>query len=123
MADRHPALDTMDAYMAAFEKADLAAMTEHVHLPVTYIAEDHVRTMDRYPFDPVKLKEKTGYDHSKVDITVLAADDQKAHMRIKGTRHRADGTVTEGIDAIYILQDRGDGWKIAAFSGVRSPGG
>tara|TARA_R110002167_G_scaffold67979_13_gene192041 strand:+ start:661 stop:1029 length:369 start_codon:yes stop_codon:yes gene_type:complete len=120
MSSQHPALDTMNAYMAAFEKADLAEMTKHVHLPITYIAEDHVRTMDRYPFDPVKLKAATGYDHSKVDITVLAADAQKAHTRIVGTRHRADGSVIEHIDAVYILQDRGDGWKIAAFSGVRT---
>lgn len=120
MAERHPALDTMDAYMAAFETADLAEMTRHIHLPITYIAEDHVRTMDRYPFNPVKLKEATGYDHSKVDIDIIAGDAQKAHTRIKGTRHRADGSVIEKIDAIYILQDRGDGWKIAAFSGVRS---
>ena len=45
----------MHAYMADFEAADLAAMTRHIHLPITYIAEDHVRSMDRYPFDPVKL--------------------------------------------------------------------
>ena len=123
MPDRHPALDAMDSYMTAFEAADLEAITRHIHLPITYIAEDHVRTMDRYPFNPAKLKEATGYDHSRVDIDLIAGDAQKAHLRISGTRHRADGSVIEHIDAVYILQDRGDGWKIAAFSGVRAAAG
>jgi hypothetical protein len=109
----------MDRYHVAFQdgtRADLEAM---VHLPVAYVSETGVTMFDRYPFDPVKLRSVGEFHHAEVDTRVLHVEDTRAHVLIEGTRHRGDGSVIESIEAVYILHDRGDGWRVSAFSGIR----
>lgn len=113
--------DVLGRYTEAFEQGDLDGVSSFVQFPLAYIGDNKITSYDRYPFDPARLKEKTGFDHTRVDIDVVAIDDQKAHAVLKGTRHRADGSVIEGINAVYILLNGDAGWKIAAFSGVRTP--
>lgn len=113
--------DVLNRYTEAFERGDLEGVSAHVRFPVTYIGDDTVSSFDRYPFDPARLKAKTGFDHTRINLDVVAVDDKKAHVMLNGTRHRADGSAIEGIEAVYILLNGGDGWKIAAFSGVRTP--
>jgi len=48
-------------------------------------------------------------------------DETKAHVQIDATRMRADDSPIEVVGAYYILQKRDGDWKIAAFSGVRTP--
>ena len=69
--------------------------------------------------DPEKLRELTGFHHAKMTYTILHSDEKKAHVLVEGTRHRADDSRIEAVDAIYILQKRNGQWKIAAFSGIR----
>ena len=45
----------------------------------------------------------------------------KAHVVIDATRMRTDNSPIEKVGAFYILQKREGKWKIAAFSGVRTP--
>jgi len=111
----------MDRYTRAFEQGDLDAVTGYVRFPLTYIAESEVRTLDRYPFDPARLKAKIGLDHARVGFDVISIDTDKAHVLVNGTRHRADGSVIEAIESIYVLTNGDDGWKIVAFSGHRTP--
>jgi len=111
----------MDRYTRAFEQGDLEGVTAWVRFPLTYIAENEVRTLDRYPFDPAKLKAKTGFDHARVGFDVISVDPDKAHVLVNGTRHRADGSVIEAIESIYVLTHGDDGWKVVAFSGLRTP--
>lgn len=113
------ALEFMERYHAAFiggTRDDLQAL---VHLPVVYVAEDDVHVRDRYPFDPEKLRNNTDFHDSKTTTSVVHIEQTRAHLLIEGTRHRADGSVIESIQSVYILQDRGDGWKVAVFSGIR----
>jgi hypothetical protein len=109
----------MDRYHAAFEHGTRDDLQELVHLPVAYISEEEVQLRERYPFDPVRMREATGFHHAEAVTRVVHVETGRAHVVIEGTRHRADGSVIESIDAFYILHDRGDGWKVSAFSGIR----
>lgn len=111
----------MERYHEAFQRGTRDDLEQLVHLPVAYITERDVQLRDRYPFDPVKLRASSDFHHACVETTFVHIDDGRAHVLIEGTRHRADDSVIETIDSVYILQDRGDGWRVAAFSGIRGP--
>lgn len=113
------ATDFMDRYHAAFESGTRDDLEALVHLPVVYITEDDVQIRERYPFDPSKLRSNTDFHHSDTKTEFIHIEQQRAHVLIEGTRHRSDGSVIESIQSVYILQDRGDGWRVAAFSGIR----
>ena len=110
----------LESYQQAIETGTRDEIQEFVHLPVGYITEDDVQMRERYPFDPVKLREATGFHHGKSDYDVVAIDETKAHIVITATRMRADDSPIEYVSAFYILQKRGGKWKIAAFSGIRT---
>lgn len=109
----------MERYNAAFREGTRDDLQALVHLPVAYISEADVQFRERYPFDPVKLRASSGFHHAETETRVIHLEETRAHLLIEGTRHRADGSVIESIQSVYILQDRGDGWKVAAFSGIR----
>ncbi len=107
-------------YSAAFETGTRDDLEQLVHLPVVYIAEDNVHVRDRYPFDPVKMREVTGFARADGTKRIIHLEPTRAHVLIEAMRYRGDGSVLESISSVYILQDRGDGWKVAAFSGIRA---
>ena len=113
-------LDLLQRYQQAIETGSRDDIQTMVHLPVGYITEDDVQMRERYPFDPAKLREVTGFHHGKSDYDVVAIDETKAHVVITATRMRADDSPIEYVSAFYILQKRGGEWKIAAFSGIRT---
>ena len=113
-------LDLLERYQQAIETGTRDEIQTMVHLPVGYLTEDDVQMRERYPFDPVKLREVTGFHHGKSDYDVIAIDETKAHIVITATRMREDDSPIEYVSAFYILQNRGEGWKIAAFSGIRT---
>jgi hypothetical protein len=113
-------LDLLQRYQGAIETGTRDDIQTMVHLPVGYITEDDVQMRERYPFDPVKLREVTGFHHGKSDYDVIAIDETKAHVVISATRMRADDSPIEYVSAFYILQKREGEWKIAAFSGIRT---
>jgi hypothetical protein len=113
------ALEFMERYNAAFREGTRDDLQALVHLPVAYISEADVQFRERYPFDPEKLRASSGFHHAETATRVIHLEETRAHLLIEGTRHRADGSVIESIQSVYILQDRGDGWKVAAFSGIR----
>ena len=109
----------MGRYNAAFvggTRDDLEAL---VHLPVIYVSETEAQVRDRYPFDPAKMREATGFHHPETEIQVVHLEENRAHLTIEGTRHRADGSIIESIDSFYILHKRDGAWKVSVFSGVR----
>ena len=108
-------------YIDAFVRGTRDDLQAFVKLPVAYITDHEVQMRERYPFDPEKLRTVTGIARSEVDINVLHANHSKAHVEIKGTRQKSDGTVVEGIEAIYVLNRIEGEWKITALSGIRVP--
>ncbi len=113
-------LDLLERYQRAIETGTRDEIQTMVHLPVGYITEDDVQMRERYPFDPVKLRAVTGFHHGQSTYDVIAIDETKAHIVITATRMREDDSPIEYVSAFYILQKRGDEWKIAAFSGIRT---
>ncbi|MEZ5233415.1 MAG: hypothetical protein AB7O92_18570 [Acidimicrobiia bacterium] len=111
--------DLMERYHAAFQHGSRADLEALVHLPVIYVTETDVRVCDRYPFDPAKLRANAEFHHAETTTTYEHLEPTRIHAVIAGTRHRADGSKIESIESFYILQDRGDGWKVAVFSGIR----
>ncbi len=114
-------MELLHAYQDAIETGSRDEIQTMVHLPVAYITEDSVQMRERYPFDPAKLREATGFHHGNSIYNVVHIDETKAHVQIDATRMRADDSPIEVVGAFYILQKRGGEWKIAAFSGVRTP--
>jgi len=114
-------LSIMRDYQTAFETGTRDDVQRFVHLPVAYITEDSVQLRDRYPFDPEKLRQQSNFDHVDMACDVIHIDETKAHVLITGQRKRADDSLIETVESVYIFQRRDGVWKIAAFSGVRTP--
>lgn len=109
----------MERYNEAFVSGTRDDLEALVHLPVIYVAEDGAQVRDRYPFDPVKMREVLGLAEPQTTQTVVHVEETRAHLVIEGTRHRTDGSVIESIDSFYILHKRDGEWKVSVFSGIR----
>jgi hypothetical protein len=110
-----------DDYLEAFQTGTRDDMDTFMHFPVAYIGEDSILVKERYPFDPEKLRATTDFVRADFKYEVVHIDDTKAHMVGGGTRHRADDSVIEIVESIYIMQKRDGRWGIVSFSGVRTP--
>lgn len=109
----------MGRYNAAFVSGTRDDLEALVHLPVIYVAETEAQVRERYPFDPQKMRDATGFHHPETEIRVVHLEETRAHLVIEGTRHREDGSIIESIDSFYILHKRDAGWKVSVFSGIR----
>ena len=113
-------LAVLHAYQGALEHGTREDIQKNVHLPVAYVTEDDVQMRERYPFDPQKLRVAMDFHHSNAEYVVMHIDETRAHVAITATRMREDDSPIEYVEAFYILQNRDDQWKIAAFSGIRT---
>ena len=120
-ADEADVLATLREYIRAFETGTRDDAQAFCHLPIAYVTDTQVQLRERYPFDPVKLRQVTGLVRSDVTLKVLHMDETRAHVVIEGERLRADGSVIEGIQALYILHRLRDVWRITLISGLRTP--
>ena len=109
----------MGRYNAAFTGGTRADLESLVHLPVIYVSETEAQVRKKYPFDPERMREVTGFDHPETNTRIVHLEETRAHLIIEGTRHRADGSVIESIDSFYILHKEADEWKVSVFSGIR----
>ncbi len=71
------------------------------------------------PPDIPDTHDTTDFHHTETTTSFVHIEDTRAHLLIEGVRYRSDGSAIESIQSVYILQDRGDGWRVAAFSGIR----
>lgn len=113
----------IDEFMTRYNRAfvngtrdDLEAL---VHLPVIYVSETEAQVRERYPFDPERMREATGFHHPETQTRVVHLEENRAHLIIEGTRHREDDSIIESIDSFYILHKRDGEWKVSVFSGIR----
>lgn len=113
----------MERYNAAFTSGTRDDLQQLVHLPVIYVSETEAQVRERYPFDPERMREATGFHHPETSTTIVHLEETRAHLTIEGTRHRADGSIIESIDSFYILHKRDDEWKVSVFSGIRGARG
>lgn len=109
----------MACYHAGFISGTRDDLEALVHLPVIYVSETEAQVRDRYPFDPVRMREATGFHHADTTTRIVHLEESRAHLIIEGTRHRADRSTIESIDSFYILHKRNGQWKVSVFSGIR----
>ena len=109
----------MDRYNTAFTSGTRADLESLVHLPVIYVSETEAQVREKYPFDPERMREVTGFHHPETETRIVHLEETRAHLSIEGTRHRADGSIIESIDSFYILHKQDDEWKVSVFSGIR----
>ncbi len=110
----------MGRYNQAFTSGTRDDLEALVHLPVIYVSETEAQVRDRYPFDPERMREATGFHHPATETQIVHLEETRAHLTIQGTRHREDGSIIESIDSFYILHKRDGEWKVSVFSGIRS---
>ncbi len=110
----------MERYHHGFTAGTRDDLQALVHLPVIYVSETEAQVRDRYPFDPVKMRESDlGFHHADTTTRIVHLEETRAHLVIEGLRYRADGSVIESIDSFYILHKRDGEWKVSVFSGIR----
>ena len=109
----------MGRYNEAFVSGTRDDLQNLVHLPVIYVSETEAQVRERYPFDPERMRESTGFHHPETETKIVHLEEHRAHLMIEGTRHREDGSVIESIDSFYILHKRDDQWGVSVFSGIR----
>ena len=111
----------MAEYLDAFAKGEVDRIDRVVSYPLTHLGRESAVVYDHYPIDPRELKEKTGWSFSRYETDVIAASETKAHVIGKGTRHRADGSIIETIEALYVFYKKDGRFKIAAVSDITRP--
>ena len=109
----------MIEYNAAFVSGTRDDLQALVHLPVIYVSETEAQVRETYPFDPQRMREAIEFHHPETTIKIVHIEENRAHLTIEGTRHRADGSVIESIDSFYILNKRDGKWGVSVFSGIR----
>jgi len=110
----------MERYHHGFTAGTRDELQALVHLPVIYVTETEAQVRERYPFDPVKMRESDlGFHHAETTTRVVHLEETRAHLVIEGLRYRADGSVIESIESFYILHKRDGEWKVSVFSGIR----
>src|SRR5512134_3255781 len=116
-------LRAYDAYLAAFNAGDLAAIDTVVRYPLAHIGDGQVRLFDAFPIDPSELRRAKQW-HTMVDSVreVVVASPNKAHVVLRSARRvREDHSLIETVSAFYAFTRTPAGWKMFAISDVVLP--
>jgi hypothetical protein len=107
----------LDAYMAAFNRVDVAAWERTFHFPHYRLAGGQMTVLERPgQQDQERLRarlEAIGWHHSGWDrrqIVHLSAE--KVHVDTHFIRYRADGTVLASFDSLYVLTREDGVWGV-----------
>ena len=121
--NRAKVLEAYNRYLNAIIEADIDAINECIEYPLAYIGGDTVKLLDKFPIDPRKLKEKTGWATSNAfEIDAVAVTEKKAHILMRNCRRlRDDGSLIEEASAFYAFKNTESGWKMYAFSDITFP--
>ena len=104
-------------YADGFRKNDVSLIDSVVSYPIGYLMDGNVEMLDRYPVDPMTLKQDKGWDHSTDwHFDILAVNAIHAHAVASATRRRADGSMIERVHGFYAFVRVDDTWKMYAFS-------
>ena len=112
------ALATCDAFMEAFNRSDMAAWRRTLNYPHVRLAEGSVvvsNTPDEYEreWDFAEFARRTGWHHSRYDRKqVVQRGPDKAHVAVRFTRFRADGSKIATYDALYVVTRVDGRWGV-----------
>jgi hypothetical protein len=106
----------LDAYMAAWNRRDLAGWEGTFHFPHYRLAGGTMKVLDRPGLqDAAKVWAAAGRDwhHSGWDRRrIVHASGEKVHVDTKFTRYRADGGKLGSFDSLYILTKENGRWGV-----------
>lgn len=125
---KHPkavaqAMQTLDAFMLAFNNRDMAAWAKTLNYPHVRFASGSVTVWDdgstfseRAPFAALT---KTGWDHSHwVQRNVVLASPRKVHLATVFQRFNANNEVIGTYESLYIVTKVKGRWGIQARSSL-----
>ena len=112
------ALAACDEFMAAFNASDMAAWRRTLNYPHVRLAEGTVvvsNTPDEYEreWGFTEFARRTGWHHSRYDHKqVVQRGPDKAHVAVRFTRYRADGSKIATYDALYVVTKVAGHWGV-----------
>ena len=112
------ALAACDGFMEAFNASDMAAWRRTLNYPHVRLAEGSVvvsNTPDEYEreWDFAEFARRTGWHHSSYDRKqVVQRGPDKAHVVVRFTRYRADGSKIASYDAFYVVTRVDGHWGV-----------
>ena len=114
------ALAALDAFMAALNRGDEAALNGTLHFPHVRIASGRVTVWDTagsYRIADFLGRAGEGWHASRWDErTVVHAGPDKVHLAVQFSRGRADGSLIGRYRSIYIVTLVDGRWGIQARS-------
>jgi hypothetical protein len=109
-------MKTLDEYMSAWNRKDLAAWERTFHFPHYRLASGSMSVLQRAGIqDAAKVWAKAGSDwhHSEWDWRrIIHASSDKVHVDTKFTRYRADGSKIGTYKSLYIVTREGGRWGV-----------
>ena len=107
---------TLDDYMSAWNRKDMAAWERTFHFPHYRLASGKMSVLDRPGLqDASKVWASAGSDwhHSRWDRRrIIHSSPEKVHVDTKFTRCRADGSVIGSFESLYILTKENGQWGV-----------
>jgi hypothetical protein len=115
------ALESLDAFMLAFNARDVQAFEATLHFPHYRIAGGDVSVLEKAGTRPDLFERfaatTRGWDHSAWDRRqVIHSGPDKVHIDTRFIRYRADGSVLATFDSLYIVTKQDGHWGIKARS-------
>jgi len=116
------ALETMDAFMEAFNAGDARRWAGTLNYPHVRIAGGAVRVSQnageyagRFSFD--EFRRRTGWHHSVWDEKkIVQSSAEKVHIVVQFTRYRADDSKIASYRSLYIVTNDNGHWGVQARS-------
>jgi len=111
----------VEDYYAAFNARDPIAFKATFNFPHVTIRPGApiVSGPDDYTAAMFTIGPLADWDHSSVESReVIHADENKAHVAVRFTRHRLGGGVIGTFDVIYVITLEDGRWGMKAMSGV-----
>ncbi len=109
-------LKVLDDYMTTFNARDAKAWQETYHFPHYRLASgkmsvlEHAGILDSTVF--IKLQQ-TGWHHSKwVHRNVVQASETKVHVDTQFARYKADGSLLNTSESLYIVTKENGKWGV-----------
>lgn len=126
--DKHPkavtqAMQTLDAFMSAFNNRDMPAWAATLNYPHVRFASGGVTVWDDSPTfserAPFAALAKTGWDHSHwLERNVVLASPRKVHLATVFQRFNANNEVIGTYESLYIVTKVKGRWGIQARSSL-----
>lgn len=117
------AMQTLDAFMLAFNNRDMQAWSETLNYPHVRFASDSVTVWDDGPeFNkraPFAALADTGWDHSHwLQRKVVLASARKVHLATVFARFNAANEIIGTYESLYIVTKVDGRWGIQARSSL-----